>query len=74
MGVLTMLASILGYAGSHFEPRLLLVYLIIGSIGTLTQFIIVLAIFFAQAEVATAIENMDTKDSSVATYIKEKDR
>jgi len=74
VGVLTMLASLLGYAGSQFKPRLLLAYLIVGAVGTVAQLIIVLAIFFAQAEVATAIENMNTEGSITAAYIKEKDR
>lgn len=69
-----MLASLLGYAGSQFKPRLLLAYLIVGAVGTVAQLIIVLAIFFAQAEVATAIENMNTEGSITAAYIKEKDR
>lgn len=74
VGVLTMLASILGYAGSQFRPGFLLAYLIVGAVGTFTQLIIVLAIFFAQGEVATAIENMNTEGSAVAAAIKEKDR
>ena len=48
--------------------------LIVGIVGTVAQLIIVLAIFFAQAEVATAIENMNTQGSVTAAYIKEKDR
>ena len=69
-----MLASLLGYAGSQFKPQLLLAYLIVGAVGTVAQLIIVLAIFFAQAEVASAIENMNTEGSVTAAYIKEKDR
>lgn len=69
-----MLASLLGYAGSQFRPQLLLAYLIVGAVGAVAQLIIVLAIFFAQPEVATAIENMNTQGSVTAAYIKEKDR
>ena len=69
-----MLASLLGYAGSHFRPQLLLAYLVVGALGAVAQLIIVLAIFFAQPEVATAIENMNTQGSATAAYIKEKDR
>ena len=69
-----MLASLLGYAGSHFRPQLLLAYLVLGAVGATAQLIIVLAIFFAQPEVATAIENMNTEGSVTAAYIKEKDR
>ena len=74
VGVLTVLASLLGYAGSQFRPQLLLAYLIVGAVGAVAQLIIVLAIFFAQPEVATAIENMNTQGSATAAYIKEKDR
>ena len=74
VGCLTILASLLGYAGSQFRPQLLLAFLIVGAIGAVAQLIIVLAIFFAQPEVATAIENMNTQGSITAAYIKEKDR
>lgn len=74
VGVLTILASLLGYAGSQFRPQLLLAYLIVGAVGAVAQLIIVLAIFFAQPEVASAIENMNTQGSITAAYIKEKDR
>ena len=69
-----MIASILGYAGSQFRPSLLLAYLIVGAVGTFAQLIIVLAIFFAQAEIADAIENMKTSSKGTAAYIREKDR
>ena len=69
-----MLASLLGYAGSQFRPQLLLAYLIVGAVGTLAQLAIVLAIFFAQSAVATAIENMNTEGSVTAAVVMEKDR
>lgn len=69
-----MLASLLGYAGSQFRPKLLLAYLLVGSVGAVAQLIVVLAIFFAQTEVANAIENMNTEGSVTAAYIKEQDR
>ena len=74
VGVLTLLASLLGYAGSHFRPQLLLAYLIVGAVGTLAQLAIVLAIFFAQSAVATAIENMNTEGNVTAAVVREKDR
>ena len=69
-----MLASLLGYAGSQFRPQLLLAYLIVGAVGTLAQLAIVLAIFFAQSAVATAIVIMNTEGSVTAAVVMEKDR
>ena len=69
-----MLASVFGYSGSQFRPEFLSAYLVVGAVGTVAQFVIVLAIFFAQAEVADAIENMKSSSKGTAAYIREKDR
>ena len=45
--------------GSHFRPRLLVAYLVVGAVTTAAQLIVVLTIFFAQTKVADAIEKTD---------------
>ena len=45
VGVLTVLGSAFGWFGARFQPRLLAVYLAIGSIATILQLIVLLTIF-----------------------------
>ena len=66
VGVLTVLGSAFGWFGARFQPRLLAVYLAIGSIATILQLIVLLTIFFAQARIAATIQ--------AANHLRDSDR
>lgn len=74
IGVLTMIASLLGYAGSQFKPWLLLAYLTVGAISNAAQLFMVLAIFLAQEKLATAIENASPDSKIITPFIRQRDR
>ena len=57
IGVFTILASSLGWLGARFKPALLAAYLVVSCIATGLQFVILLTIFFAEAHIATTIQN-----------------
>jgi hypothetical protein len=60
IGVFAILSSAVGYAGSHFKPFFLMLYLIVGTVSTTLQLLIVSGIFGAQDRVADEIVAADS--------------
>ena len=60
IGVFAILSSAVGYAGSQFKPFFLMLYLIVGTVSTTLQLLIVLGIFGAQDRVADEIVAADS--------------
>lgn len=55
IGCFAILGSAVGYAGSQFKPFFLMLYLVVGTVSTTLQLLIVLGIFGAQDRVADEI-------------------
>ena len=60
IGVFAILSSAVGYAGSQFKPFFLMLYLIVGTVSTTLQLLLVLGIFGAQDRVADEILAADS--------------
>ena len=60
VGCFAILSSAVGYAGAHFRPFFLMLYLIVGTVSTTLQLLIVLGIFGAQDRVADEIIAADS--------------
>ena len=60
LGCFAILSSAVGYAGAHFRPSFLMLYLIVGTVSTTLQLLIVLGIFGAQDRVADEIIAADS--------------
>ena len=77
-GILTLVASVVGYIGARFRPAYLLYYLIVAGVATGLQLVILLCIFFAEDKVAKAIQMesstsestrlAEPQDSEASTY------
>lgn len=68
IGAGTIVGSAFGWVGARFRPRLLLVYLVVGTVATGLQLVLLLCIFFAQNRVAGAISaesNLSAKNKLV---------
>ena len=59
IGVITLIGSAFGYAGAQYSPLFLTIYLVIGAITNLCQFVVVIAIFGAQEQVLDHIQALD---------------
>ena len=54
------MSSAVGYAGSQFKPVFLMLYLVVGTVSTTLQLLLVLGIFGAQDRVADEILTADS--------------
>lgn len=54
-----MIGGILGMAGAHYQNIVLILYLVLGSIVTLIQFIITIGLFAAKAKIVEKIKEYD---------------
>ena len=60
IGVFAILSSAVGYAGSQYKPFFLMLYLVVGTLSTTLQLLLVLGIFGAQDRVADEILAADS--------------
>jgi len=60
IGVFAIMSSAVGYAGSHYKPLFLMLYLVVGTLSTTLQLLLVLGIFGAQDRVADEILAADS--------------